>query len=175
MDQTNLFFRTIMDTLKKDIRFGIRSFVKRPGFTAISILTLALGIGASTAIFSVVDGVLLRPLPYPHAEQIVQLREVNTKGTKVAFTRSGWFLVRAIADEKRTFRFASTAPFWVEVEGAERRVSKAAAEFFVRWVDERIERVRSALKAEEELASVLAHHERAREFWRGLRDRANAE
>ena len=84
-----------MDTLKKDIRFGIRSFVKRPGFTAISILTLALGIGASTAIFSVVDGVLLRPLPYPQAEQIVQLREVNTRGTKVAFTEPNFLDVKA--------------------------------------------------------------------------------
>ena len=97
------------------------------------------------------------------------------KRAKIRFARSGWFLVRAIADEKRTFRFASTAPFWVEFEGAERRISKASAEFFLRWVDERIERVRSAVKAPEELAAVLAHHERARDFWRALRDRANAE
>src|SRR6476660_5219396 len=54
-----------METLIKDIRFGVRSLVKRPGFTALAIITLALGIGASTAIFSVVDGVLLRSLPYP--------------------------------------------------------------------------------------------------------------
>ena len=49
-----------MEILIKDIRFGVRSLVKRPGFTALAIITLALGIGASTAIFSVVDGVLLR-------------------------------------------------------------------------------------------------------------------
>ena len=60
-----------METLIKDIRFGIRNLAKRPGFTAIAVITLALGIGASTAIFSVVDGVLLRPLPYPNAERIV--------------------------------------------------------------------------------------------------------
>jgi hypothetical protein len=45
-----------METLIKDIRFGVRSLIKRPGFTALAIITLALGIGASTAIFSVVDG-----------------------------------------------------------------------------------------------------------------------
>jgi hypothetical protein len=97
------------------------------------------------------------------------------KRAKVTFTRSGWFLVRAVADEKRTFRFASTAPFWVEVEGAERRISKASAEFFLRWVEERIERVRAGVKSGKELDEVLAHHERARELWRRLRDRADAE
>jgi putative ABC transport system permease protein len=68
----------------KDIRFGVRSLVKRPGFTALAIITLALGIGASTAIFSVVDGVLLRSLPYPNADEIVQLREVNARGVQIA-------------------------------------------------------------------------------------------
>ena len=84
-----------MDTLIKDIRYGIRSLVKRPGFTAIAVMTLALGIGASTAIFSVVDGVLLRPLPYPHAEQLVQLREVNSAGVKTAFAEPNYLDVRA--------------------------------------------------------------------------------
>lgn len=68
-----------METLIKDIRFGVRSLVKRPGFTALAIITLALGIGASTAIFSVVDGVLLRSLPYLNPDQIVQLREVSSQ------------------------------------------------------------------------------------------------
>lgn len=84
-----------MDTLIKDIRHGIRSLTNRPGFTAIAIITLALGIGASTAIFSVVDGVLLRPLPYPNSEQIVQLCEVNSKGVRIAFAEPNFLDVRA--------------------------------------------------------------------------------
>jgi len=84
-----------MDHLIKDIRYGIRTLAKRPSFTAIAILTLALGIGASTAIFSVVDGVLLKPLPYPDAERIVQLREVSERGGKMAFAEPNFLDLRA--------------------------------------------------------------------------------
>src|SRR5687768_286043 len=65
----------MLDDVMRDVRHGLRMARRSPGFAAVAVLTLALGIGANTAIFSVVHAVLLRPLPYPDSEQIVRLFE----------------------------------------------------------------------------------------------------
>src|SRR2546421_12410392 len=73
-----------METFLKDIRYGLRTLWQRPGFTVIAIMTLGLGIGATTAIFSVVNAVLLRPLPYPAAERLMRIGQQYPSGLAAA-------------------------------------------------------------------------------------------
>ena len=80
-----------MDNLIKDLRYGFRGLVKHPGFTGIVIITLALGIGASTAIFSVVNSVLLRQLPYKQADRIVAIQELSPDGKRVQVTAANFY------------------------------------------------------------------------------------
>jgi len=80
-----------METLLKDLRYGFRGLLKRPSFTAIVIITLALGIGASTAIFSVVNSVLLRHLPYQQSDRIVAIQELNREGRRGQVTAANFY------------------------------------------------------------------------------------
>jgi len=91
----------------------------------------------------------------------------------ITFDRSGWFLVRVRCKTPRTFRFASTAPYYVEIGDEQQRVSKSAAQFFVDWVDERTARVK--LTDPQMRREVLKHHKTARNFWQGRVRSANAE
>ncbi len=68
-----------MTTLLQDIKFGLRTLAKNPGFTVVAVITLALGIGANTAIFSVVNGVLLNPLPFAQPNRLVALYTRDSK------------------------------------------------------------------------------------------------
>src|SRR6266853_3729610 len=66
-------------TMLQDLQFALRTLHKNPGFTCAAVFALALGIGANSAMFSVIDGVLLRPLPFPHSERLVNVWETNLK------------------------------------------------------------------------------------------------
>src|SRR5829696_1541128 len=79
----------MMDSIIKDIRFGLRSLLKRPAFTAIAVITLALGIGANSAIFSVVNAVLLRPLPFKKPDRMMVLWERRANSGRANLPLSG--------------------------------------------------------------------------------------
>ena len=101
-----------MDTFLQDIRYGIRSLLKQPAFTAIAIITIALGIGANTAIFSVVNAVILRPLPYPDADKLVMLWSTTPKdgNQEQPFSFADFNDVRAQA--KSFSNIAAASPLW---------------------------------------------------------------
>jgi predicted permease len=122
-----------METLKQDLRYVAHSFARSPGFLLVTALTLALGIGAATAIFSVVNGVLLQPLPYPESDRIVQLLSLDSTGKQISVAEADFPDWKA-----QTHAFASMAlvssPTTVTVGGAiepvRARATSVTREFF---------------------------------------------
>src|SRR5206468_5070240 len=100
----------MFEELWQDLRFGVRMLRKSPGFTAIAVLTIALGIGATSAIFTVVDATLLEPLPYPQSEQLVSIQD-NFPGIRaqdVGMSQPEW------QDLQHSGIFEYVSPTWFD-------------------------------------------------------------
>src|SRR5260370_4597407 len=118
VEQTKEIYRErrglpLLETLFQDLRFAVRMMLKNPGFTAIAVLTLVLGIGATTAIFSVVYGILLRPLPYPNPDQIVQLWELDAKGRRMNFPEPNFLDLRSASQSLAALAECNAGPFTI--------------------------------------------------------------
>jgi len=100
---------TFMDHLRSDLRFGLRQLAARPGFTALAVLTLALGIGASTAIFSVVNPILFESLPYPDPDRVVQVGERGTDGSP---SRTGYATFVDVQRMSTSFAALAVSSSW---------------------------------------------------------------
>jgi len=103
-------WESIVETIWRDIRYALRMLRKSPGFTTIAVLTIALGIGATTAIFSVVDATLLHPLPYPHPEQLVRIHDdlPGVGSLNVGMSTHEWW------DLERSGVFEYVSPEWYD-------------------------------------------------------------
>ena len=98
-----------MDSMIKDIRFAIRNLLKHPGFTLIAVLTLAMGIGATTAIFSAVEPVLLAPLPYPSANRIMTVWYAGADGSRI---EQAFGTYRELAQRSQSFDSVAVMKPW---------------------------------------------------------------
>jgi putative ABC transport system permease protein len=96
------------DEMFQDLRYGVRTMLKAPGFTAVAILTLALGIGANTALFSVVNAILLRPLPYAEAAALAQIWEANAQ---LKYTRFSFSLANFVDHRDQQTGFEQIAAY----------------------------------------------------------------
>src|SRR5262245_47731446 len=167
-----------MQTLWLDLRYGARMLLKKPGFTLVAVLTLALGIGANSAIFSVVNAVLLRPLPFPEQERLMQmfLNNPETAGGRGGYGNADF---QALRERNQSFaKIAAISPgnrFSLTGSGTPEQVIGAVvtAEFFD-VLGIKAERGRTFLAGEDKPGSprtvVISHN-----FWeKHLNSNANA-
>src|SRR5258708_336199 len=101
---------TFIESLVQDLRYGANNMLRTPGFTAITVLTLALGIGATTAIFSAVNPILFESLPYPHAERIMVISEFAPEGSR---SRVAFHTYRELAERNRFFESIAVTKIWL--------------------------------------------------------------
>jgi hypothetical protein len=93
-----------LETVAKDIHYSLRRGWRKPGFTLIAVITLGLGIGATTAIFTVVNGVLIKPLPYPQSEALIGVwHSAVFQGTRIDKMNMSVPMYVAYAEENKTF------------------------------------------------------------------------
>ena len=98
-----------VETTWRDAKLAVRGLRRTPGFTLVAGLTLALGVGSATAIFSAVSPILFEPLPYPHADRILLLSDVDSGGSPIQVTFGTY---REIADRSRSFEALAVADLW---------------------------------------------------------------
>src|SRR5712692_11392436 len=99
----------LVESLVQDLRYGASNMMRTPGFTAITVLTLALGIGATTAIFSAVNPILFESLPYPDAGRIMMIWDFGTDGSR---SRVAFHTYRELAERSRCFEAIAAMKLW---------------------------------------------------------------
>src|SRR5919206_5016171 len=121
-----------MTTLWQDVRYGLRTMRGNLGFTAVAVVALALGVGANTAIFSVVNAVLLRPLQYPNAARVVAIQELNPEGRRIQATPANFLDWReqATAFERMAAIFQRTSNLASGEEAERIDLAMTSAGFF---------------------------------------------
>jgi putative ABC transport system permease protein len=128
----------VLETIGQDVKYGLRQLRRDPSFSIVALLTLALGIGVSTALFSVIDAALLRPLPYPHPEELVTLvveearpgAEPSRYAPSIADLRA-WRVLTTVVSNAGMGRVSGFTPLIVETGTPERLIVAEASEDFL--------------------------------------------
>jgi len=116
----------MMDTLLQDLRYAVRTLARSPGFTLVAVLTLALGIGANTAIFSAVNTVLLKPLPYPGSDRLVQVMSTGFRGVQFGVSFPDLHDLRGLSQDFTGVAATTTQRYNLTGAGDPREVQAAA-------------------------------------------------